>query len=178
MALSPGARKRKKILNRLRVESGGALPEVSGQQEKKERGGGDLERTRSVKQGRYLIASKEILSRRQLFHVVHKQYCLQAVPESNNGWEIMIHCGQIFEKCLIRFLHWIFRQSFTVVFLTAFIGFFSCTLTFAFWIWVSGFDQPQCIGGTSYGDNESNTEDFMDAFVLSWTTFSTVVSMR
>lgn len=89
----------------------------------------------------------------------------------------MVLCGLSFEKMLIRFLHWTFRQSFPVVFVTAFIGFFSLTVGFGFLIWLSGFYQPQCIGGPPYGDYETRKEHFMDAFVLSWTTFSTVVRM-
>jgi hypothetical protein len=105
MALSPGARKRKTILDRLRAES--ELPEMRGRplQEKSERG--DLERARSVKQGRYLIASKEILSRRRLSHVVHKQYCLQAVPVRVILVAYLLRTVRAFISCLF------FRSTYT-----------------------------------------------------------------
>jgi hypothetical protein len=98
MALSPGARKRKTILNRLLAES--ELPEMRCRplQEKSDRG--DLERARSVKQGRYLIASKEILSRRRLSHVVHKQYCLQAVPVREILVADLLRTVRAFISCL------------------------------------------------------------------------------
>lgn len=72
---------------------------------------------------------------------------------------------------VIRFLHWTFRQTFPVVLLTAAVGFFSLTILFALLIWLDGLRHPECIGGVEYEDDY-----FTDAFILSWTTFSTVVS--
>lgn len=72
---------------------------------------------------------------------------------------------------VIHFLHWIFRQHLVTVVLTAVIGFFVLTIAFALCIWFSAHNHPYCVGGVEY---EANF--FTDAFVLSWTTFSTVVS--
>lgn len=56
--------------------------------------------------------------------------------------------------------------------MTAAAGFFILTLLFAVFIWISGLRQPECIGGVSGG--HSSSDFFSDAFILSWTTFSTV----
>jgi len=74
-------------------------------------------------------------------------------------------------RSVIHFLHWIFRQHLVTVILTAVIGFFILTIAFALLIWFSAHNHPECVNGVEY---EANF--FTDAFVLSWTTFSTVVS--
>lgn len=81
MVLSPGSRSRLNLLNRLRTEVGGELPEMNAtpvtvNDEEDKIGDGQ---STTTKRGRYLIASKDIMSRRKI-HVIHRQYCLQAVP--------------------------------------------------------------------------------------------------
>jgi hypothetical protein len=71
---------------------------------------------------------------------------------------------------VMRYLHWTFRSSFTSVFLSAAVGFISLTMMFAAWIWALGRKEPGCIGGVDF---ETDTS-YVDAFILSWTTFSTV----
>jgi hypothetical protein len=44
-------------------------------------------------------------------------------------------------------------------------------MMFAAWIWALGRKEPGCIGGVDF---ETDTS-YVDAFILSWTTFSTVV---
>jgi len=72
-----------------------------------------------------------------------------------------------------RYLNWAFRETFMKVFLSAAIIFFTWTLVFAVLIFWSGHNKPQCIhvNGVDFGSTDA---DFMDAYALSWTTFSTV----
>jgi hypothetical protein len=74
---------------------------------------------------------------------------------------------------VIRYLNWAFRSSFFSVFLSAALAFFSLTLLFATFMHISGVRSPECIhvNGVDYLQNTTN---FMDAYALSWTTFSTV----
>ena len=78
---------------------------------------------------------------------------------------------------VIQYLNWTFRSSFLSVFFSAAVAFFSLTLLFSILIYLSGLNQPDCINvnGVAFGENSTN---FMDAYALSWTTFSTVVSLR
>lgn len=72
-----------------------------------------------------------------------------------------------------QFLHWSFRSPFVAVFGTAAIGWFALTISFALVFWVLGTIQPECIGGVDY-KNISSGAKFVDAYQMSWTTFSTV----
>jgi hypothetical protein len=64
-----------------------------------------------------------------------------------------------------------FRKSLAIVMLTAVCSWFALSVMFAVFIWIAGMAHPGCIGGSeSFGH-------FSDAFLLSWTTFSTVVRM-
>lgn len=76
---------------------------------------------------------------------------------------------------VVNFFLWIFRQTFVVVILTAMIGFLSLTMLFALFIWIAGVYNPECVGGVDFETNGNNY--FTDAFILSWTTFATVVSV-
>lgn len=71
---------------------------------------------------------------------------------------------------VIQYLHWTFRSSFFAFFLSAACAFFGLCTLFAIGIWAIGHRHPSCIGGPEF-----NPEFFIDAFELSWTTFSTVV---
>lgn len=72
-------------------------------------------------------------------------------------------------EIVMSYLRWSFRASFAAVFLSAALGFLGATMLFAFMIWRIGVRHPDCIGGVDF-----ENDYFMDAFALSWTTFSTV----
>jgi hypothetical protein len=76
-------------------------------------------------------------------------------------------------RSVVNFFRWIFRQSFIVVVLTAMGGFLFVTMSFALFIWIAGSYEPECVGGVDFSKNGDNY--FTDAFILSWTTFATVV---
>ncbi|KAL7565771.1 hypothetical protein ACA910_010209 [Epithemia clementina (nom. ined.)] len=79
-------------------------------------------------------------------------------------------CGCNFNSLVVRYLLWSFRSSFGAVFLSAIVGFLALTLIFAAMLHGLAHYHPKCIGGVDY----YNEPYFTDAFVLSWTTFSTV----
>mmetsp|Transcript_2815 Transcript_2815/g.7892 ORF Transcript_2815/g.7892 Transcript_2815/m.7892 type:complete len:796 (-) Transcript_2815:184-2571(-) len=72
-------------------------------------------------------------------------------------------------QVVMNYLHWSFRSSFAAVFLSAGVAFMGLTLFFAAILWALGQPHPTCIGGVDF-----ENDYFTDAFVLSWTTFSTV----
>ena len=78
-------------------------------------------------------------------------------------------------QLVMRYLHWTFRSSFGLVFLSSCVGFLLFTTLFAVLIMVLGQQHPECIGGIG-GEDGDQYAWYMDSFVLSWTTFSTVVS--
>jgi hypothetical protein len=53
------------------------------------------------------------------------------------------------------------------------VGFLFLTMFFALFIWIAGTYNPECVGGVDFAANGNNY--FTDAFILSWTTFATVV---
>jgi hypothetical protein len=73
------------------------------------------------------------------------------------------------------YLHWMFRVNFLFLFCAMCIMFFVWVMVFAALIIIAGTMDPQCVrvGGEPFGESDS---EFADAFALSWTTFSTVVS--
>jgi hypothetical protein len=77
---------------------------------------------------------------------------------------------------LYRYIHWTFAASFTSVFLSFLFIYFSFTLTFGGLLMIAGDAEPNCImmAGEPFGTTPHTK--FSDAFALSWTTFSTVVS--
>ena len=79
-----------------------------------------------------------------------------------------------YDFLVIKYFHWAFRSSFSAVFCSGALAFFSLTLLFAVLIYLSGINKPSCIhvNGVDFGTTGAN---FMDAYALSWTTFSTVV---
>ena len=79
-----------------------------------------------------------------------------------------------YDFLVIKYFHWTFRSSFSAVFCSGAIAFFGLTLLFAVLIYFSGMNKQSCIhvNGVDFGTTGAN---FMDAYALSWTTFSTVV---
>jgi hypothetical protein len=63
------------------------------------------------------------------------------------------------------------------VLLSAAVWFFSLTFLFGWFIYLIGRNNPQCIhvNGQDFGNDKDVFGMFMDAYALSWTTFSTVV---
>ena len=76
------------------------------------------------------------------------------------------------DHVMSAFLHWSFRSPFLIVFGSAAIGFLCMTFLFALLIYLLGILWPYCVGGVDF---ETDRAPFMDAYQLSWTTFSTVV---
>lgn len=74
---------------------------------------------------------------------------------------------------VVRYLNWTFRTSFFMVSLSACAAHFAITLLFAAAMVVIGHSKPDCIQVA--GQPFSTTGGFLDAYALSWTTFSTVV---
>lgn len=72
-----------------------------------------------------------------------------------------------------KFLYWTFRKNFFVVLLSAAGSFYLFTVTFALFIYLIGKKNPKCIHVNGVDFEETRTQ-FVDAFALSWTTFSTV----
>ena len=75
---------------------------------------------------------------------------------------------------LVGYLSWSFRTSFAVLFLSLSIGFFLLVTIFSLILMALGYIYPTCFQPVF---NEAGTA-FADAYALSWTTFTTVVSMR
>lgn len=75
---------------------------------------------------------------------------------------------------IMQYLNWAFRSSFTAVILSATAAFFMLTILFALVIIGMGMRRPDCIYVN--GEDFSKGGAFLDAYALSWTTFSTVVS--
>ena len=76
---------------------------------------------------------------------------------------------------LAMYLHWMFRVNFLFLFCVMCVMFFVLVMVFAALIIIAGELDEECvrIGGEPFGAVDS---EFADAFALSWTTFSTVVS--
>ena len=72
-----------------------------------------------------------------------------------------------------KFLYWTFRKNFFIVLLAAACSFYLFTVTFAVFIYLIGKSNPKCIHVNGVDFDETRTQ-FIDAFALSWTTFSTV----
>lgn len=76
-------------------------------------------------------------------------------------------------KRVTRLLHWMFRINFILLFSIMCAVYFALVIFFCGFITWSGNAQPECIriGGEAFG---ASGHQFADAFVLSWTTLSTV----
>jgi len=75
-----------------------------------------------------------------------------------------------FNEPTLWYLNWCFRASFLTVFLSMLVFFMMYVLVFAVFVHIAAHHQPEC---TSLGFRLG----FLDSFSLSWTTFSTVVSI-
>jgi hypothetical protein len=84
-------------------------------------------------------------------------------------------CGLNPNQFLITYLFWAFRSSFMAVLLSAAVWFFSLTILFAIFIFLLGVYKPSCIHVNGEDFASFGAARFMDAYALSWTTFSTVV---
>ena len=87
---------------------------------------------------------------------------------------LMSKCKQNYSVGLVnKFLYWTFRKNFFVVLLSAACSFYLFTLAFAVCIYLIGKSNHNCIhvNGVNFGETKT---PFVDAFALSWTTFSTV----
>jgi len=75
-----------------------------------------------------------------------------------------------FNEPTLWYLNWCFRASFLTVFFSMLVFFMMYVLVFAVFVHIAAHHQPEC---TSLGFRLG----FLDSFSLSWTTFSTVVSI-
>ena len=75
-------------------------------------------------------------------------------------------------RALVTYLSWSFRTSFSVLMLTLIVWFLGLIVMFTFLLMLIGKFEPQCFQPNF---NQANTP-FADAYALSWTTFTTVVS--
>ena len=98
------------------------------------------------------------------------------IYDDESGGDNGCKCFGISPNFLVaKYLHWTFRTSFLMVMASFAAVFYVFTLIFAALILWSGRNRPECIhvNGISIGNSASK---FSDAFFLSWTTFTTVVS--
>jgi hypothetical protein len=87
---------------------------------------------------------------------------------------------------ITSYIHWSFRTS-VLGLLTSFTFiFYVLTMMFALVLYLIAYQQPRCFemindSSSQFGGDELNFENtkytFMDVYALSWTTFSTVVSI-
>lgn len=85
----------------------------------------------------------------------------------------MAMSNKFFHRIIVEYFEWTFATSFPVILISFLIGFLTMTAMFGLFFVIMGYvyNNPNCMGG----GRESN---FHDAFALSWTTFSTVVSVQ
>lgn len=86
-------------------------------------------------------------------------------------------CGVPANKILVSYLHWSFRKSLLVVFLSAALIYLIFAFAFAVPIYFMAQQHPECVGGLVPDDDAFDGPEggtFADAFHLSWTTFGTV----
>lgn len=111
---------------------------------------------------------------------VHQNGCLKmlgcgdtkiTIYESTTGADedSIVCCGVSPNRMIINFLHWVFRNSFLNFILLACVTFLAINFLFAFIIYGFGMKDAYCIGGVDF-----TSDRYVDAFLLSWTTFSTV----
>lgn len=79
-------------------------------------------------------------------------------------------------QMVVSYLFWAFRSSFMALFLSAALWFFTLTVSFALVFYGIGMSKSKCIHVEGSSFNAAGGAAFMDAYTLSWTTFSTVVS--
>ena len=79
---------------------------------------------------------------------------------------------------LTTYLIWSLRSPFLVVLFSEMIAFWILTTTFAICIYLGAKYQPECLRFPEHRNFEEAGGYFLDAFTLSWTTFSTVVRVK
>jgi hypothetical protein len=79
---------------------------------------------------------------------------------------------------LTSYLIWSLRSKWPIVLLSETLAFWALCFLFAFMIYFGALANPQCVILPDEKNWEEGGMYFMDAFALSWTTFSTVVSLR
>ena len=99
-------------------------------------------------------------------------FCCGGVPTKHNVDSNVYKPG----KHLYGYIHWTFTASFMSVFLSFLLIFSAFNVAFGGLLMLAGNREPNCImmAGEPFGTTP-NTK-FSDAFALSWTTFTTVVS--
>lgn len=119
-----------------------------------------------------------------------KQHYRLETGGGNTGWLNLLSCqllgrnrrrrghmtiGINPNQQLAMYLHWMFRVNFMFLFGVMCVTFFVLVMIFAALIVIAGTSHADCVrvGGKPFGESGS---EFGDAFGLSWTTFSTVVS--
>jgi Ion channel len=75
-------------------------------------------------------------------------------------------------EMVVSYLFWTFRQTFLAVLLSSMLWFYFWTFLFAALVYCAGHSLPQCISVA--GVDFDHELSFMNAYALSWTTFSTV----
>lgn len=73
-----------------------------------------------------------------------------------------------------KVLFWTFRKNLIIVLLAAACSFYVFTVIFATFIFLYGLKYPHCIHINGVDFDGEDVTKFVDAFALSWTTFSTV----
>lgn len=115
-----------------------------------------------------------------------KQYRLTKPPKSkrrNADWEARLEAvidftaQSMLNRFFNRYVHWTFQTSLAQVLLSLTACFFTLTTLFAACIMGVATWQPKCIyvGDLDFAQGGGY---FVDAFTVSWTTFSTVVSSK
>jgi hypothetical protein len=79
---------------------------------------------------------------------------------------------------LREYLYWCLRKSFLAVIMTESCLFLTWTWLFAVAYYILAQFNPECILGPEGVNFEEGNMGLIDAFTLSWTTFSTTVSRR
>jgi hypothetical protein len=107
------------------------------------------------------------------------QYTIMSIDEDEKGLsaiyddhaETACFCGLNPNKMVMRSLFRAFRSSFSAVLVSASISFGILILSFSLALFALGHLNPNCMAVAG----EDFSGQFMDAFSLSWTTFTTVV---
>lgn len=163
-------------------------------------GDADDEGSLTGRHGRFLVESQRVIvpdspridssgqmRRRKSEHeeIQYRLSALTANPSKFNFRKLVMYNSLTQEKagfhCLCgwhpnlmirRYLFWAFRSHFVLVLLSAAGLFYTFTIFFALILYLQGSHRPSCIqvNGVEFGTTQA---PFMDAYALSWTTFST-----
>lgn len=80
-------------------------------------------------------------------------------------------------QSLAMYLHWMFRVNFLFVFVVMCVSFFALVILFSGFIALAGRLDRECIRVGNVSFDSPGGSNFADAFMLSWTTISTVGSV-